>query len=103
MESIELLFRVICLEKLYHPIYTDAIFFSITSIILFSRFTMVEHVNGEESVSRFLIAPILDQDGGEVVCEVTNRFGRDSKIFLLSIEGIRKEDFFCLQFEREIS
>ena len=68
-------------------------FFSITSIILFSRFTMVEHVNGEESVSRFLIAPILDQDGGEVVCEVTNRFGRDSKIFLLSIEGIKKKIF----------
>ena len=101
MESIELLFRVICLEKLYHPICTDAIFFfSITSIILFSRFTMVEHVNGEESGSRYLIAPILDQDGGEVVCEVTNRFGRDAKIFLLSIEGIKKKIFFYLQFER---
>ena len=64
---------------------------------------MVEHVNGEESVSRFLIAPILDQDGGEVVCEVTNRFGRDSKIFLLSIEGIKKKIFFYLQFERKNS
>ena len=48
---------------------------------------MVEHSNGEESVSRFLIAPILDQDGGEVVCEVSNRYGRDAKTFLLSIEG----------------
>ena len=102
MESIELLFRVICLEKLYHhPIYTDAIFFfNYKYIIFFSRFTMVEHVNGEESVSRYLIAPILDQDGGEVVCEVTNTFGRDSKIFLLSIEGIKKKIFFYLQFER---
>ena len=51
------------------------------------RFSMVEHSNGEESVSRFLIAPILDQDGGEVVCEVSNRYGRDAKTFLLSIEG----------------
>ncbi len=39
------------------------------------------------SVSRFHIAPILDQDGGEISCEVANRFGRDSKTFLLSIEG----------------
>ena len=83
--------------------WCDFFFFNYKYIIFFPRFTMVEHVNGEESVSRYLIAPILDQDGGEVVCEVTNRFGRDSKIFLLSIEGIRKEDFFCLQFEREIS
>ena len=58
---------------------------------------MVEHVNGEESVSRFLIAPILDQDGGEVVCEVTNRFGRDSKIFLLSIEGTKGDFVFILK------
>ena len=54
---------------------------------LLRRFSMVEHSNGEESVSRFLIAPILDQDGGEVVCEVSNRYGRDAKTFLLSIEG----------------
>ena len=60
------------------------------SVFFFSslrRFSMVEHSNGEESVSRFLIAPILDQDGGEVVCEVSNRYGRDAKTFLLSIEG----------------
>ena len=63
---------------------------------------MVEHVNGEESVSRFLIAPILDQDGGEVVCEVTNRFGRDSKIFLLSIEGIKKKIFFTYNLKDKI-
>ena len=51
---------------------------------------MVDHTNGEESVSRFLIAPILDQDGGEVICEVANRYGRDAKTFLLSIEGIEQ-------------
>ena len=41
-----------------------------------------------ESVSRFHIAPILDQDSGEISCEVANQFGRDSKTFLLSIEGL---------------
>ena len=40
-----------------------------------------------ESISRFHIAPILDQDGGQISCEVANRYGRDSKTFLLSIEG----------------
>ncbi len=48
--------------------------------------TGVELENGS-SVSRFHVAPILDQDGGEISCEVANRFGRDSKTFLLSIEG----------------
>ena len=62
--------------------------------IFLRRFSMVEHSNGEESVSRFLIAPILDQDGGEVVCEVSNRYGRDAKTFLLSIEG-RNSIFLC--------
>ena len=62
--------------------FKERIFFS-----SLRRFSMVEHSNGEESVSRFLIAPILDQDGGEVVCEVSNRYGRDAKTFLLSIEG----------------
>ena len=62
------------------------------------RFNIVEHSDngsggeGEEEattdfVSRFHIAPILDQDTGEISCEVANRFGRDSKTFLLSIEG----------------
>ena len=48
--------------------------------------TVGELENGS-SVSRFHVAPILDQDGGEISCEVANRFGRDSKTFLLSIEG----------------
>jgi hypothetical protein len=48
--------------------------------------TAGELENGN-SVSRFHVAPILDQDGGEISCEVANRFGRDSKTFLLSIEG----------------
>ena len=48
--------------------------------------TAGELENGS-SVSRFHVAPILDQDGGEISCEVANRFGRDSKTFLLSIEG----------------
>ena len=61
------------------------------------RFNIVEHSdNGSggaekeattDFVSRFHIAPILDQDTGEISCEVANRFGRDSKTFLLSIEG----------------
>ena len=61
------------------------------------RFTIVQHSEKEaaavselengSSVSRFHVAPILDQDGGEISCEVANRFGRDSKTFLLSIEG----------------
>ena len=63
------------------------------------RFSIVQHSEKEEataavselengsSVSRFHVAPILDQDGGEISCEVANRFGRDSKTFLLSIEG----------------
>ena len=61
------------------------------------RFTIVQHSEREaaavselengSSVSRFHVAPILDQDGGEISCEVANRFGRDSKTFLLSIEG----------------
>ena len=63
------------------------------------RFSIVQHSENEDatsiseelengsSVSRFHVAPILDQDGGEISCEVANRFGRDSKTFLLSIEG----------------
>ena len=47
----------------------------------------VSEVENGSSVSRFHVAPILDQDGGEISCEVANRFGRDSKTFLLSIEG----------------
>ena len=46
-----------------------------------------EELENGSSVSRFHVAPILDQDGGEISCEVANRFGRDSKTFLLSIEG----------------
>lgn len=51
-----------------------------------ARFTIMEHLTGSESVSRFLIAPVLDQDGGQISCEAANRFGRDQKHFLLSIE-----------------
>lgn len=68
------------------------------SIVKNGRFNIVEHSdNGSggaekeattDFVSRFHIAPILDQDTGEISCEVANRFGRDSKTFLLSIEGM---------------
>lgn len=47
----------------------------------------MDHSTLGEAVSRFLIAPVLDQDGGEVTCDVANRYGRDFKTFLLSIEG----------------
>ena len=88
----------------------EGIFFlvpiSISNIVKNGRFNIVEHSDNSqeggqqqqqttssevstasESVSRFHIAPILDQDSGEISCEVANRFGRDSKTFLLSIEG----------------
>ena len=68
------------------------------NILYFVRLIIVEHSdNGSggaekeattDFVSRFHIAPILDQDTGEISCEVANRFGRDSKTFLLSIEGM---------------
>ena len=80
---------------------------SISNIVKNGRFNIVEHSDNSqeggqrvettsssstnsESVSRFHIAPILDQDSGEISCEVANRFGRDSKTFLLSIEGTNK-------------
>jgi tetrahydromethanopterin S-methyltransferase subunit A len=37
--------------------------------------------------SRFVISPVLDQDAGQITCGAANRFGRDQKHFLLSIEG----------------
>ena len=49
---------------------------------------MLEHKTKEEVISRFIINPVLDQDGGQITCESANRYGRDQKNFLLSIEGI---------------
>ncbi len=40
-----------------------------------------------EAVSRFIVTPVLDQDGGQIKCEATNRFGTDAKVFIVSIEG----------------
>ena len=48
---------------------------------------MLEHKTGEEVISRFVINPVLDQDAGQITCEAANRYGRDQKNFLLSIEG----------------
>lgn len=48
---------------------------------------MLEHKTEEEVISRFIINPVLDQDGGQIACEAANRYGRDQKNFLLSIEG----------------
>ena len=48
---------------------------------------MLEHKTEEEVISRFIINPVLDQDGGQITCEAANRYGRDQKHFLLSIEG----------------
>ena len=49
---------------------------------------MLEHKTAEEVISRFVINPVLDQDAGQITCEAANRYGRDQKNFLLSIEGI---------------
>ena len=48
---------------------------------------MLEHKTEEEVISRFVINPVLDQDAGQITCEAANRYGRDQKNFLLSIEG----------------
>ena len=57
------------------------------NIVFLFRFTMLEHKTKEEVISRFIINPVLDQDGGQITCESANRYGRDQKNFLLSIEG----------------
>ena len=51
---------------------------------------MLEHKTEEEVISRFIINPVLDQDGGQITCEAANRYGRDQKHFLLSIEGNKR-------------
>ena len=48
--------------------------------------------DGEESAttttrSRFIVEPVLEQDAGQFTCEVANRYGRDQKHFVVSIEG----------------
>jgi hypothetical protein len=50
---------------------------------------MLEHKTKEDVISRFIINPVLDQDGGQITCEAANRYGRDQKNFLLSIEGTK--------------
>ena len=55
---------------------------------------MLEPKTEEEVISRFIISPILDQDRGQIACEAANRYGRDQKNFLLSIEG---SDFILLE------
>ena len=37
--------------------------------------------------SRFIVEPVLEQDAGQFTCEVANRYGRDQKHFVVSIEG----------------
>ena len=62
------------------------------------RFAMLEHKTEEEVISRFVINPVLDQDAGQITCEAANRYGRDQKNFLLSIEGTHFTQFlsqFC--------
>ncbi len=49
---------------------------------------MSEHHLESESLSRLVISPVLEQDGGEVSCEAANRFGRDHKHFYLSVEDV---------------
>lgn len=52
------------------------------------RFSIVEHHLESESLSRFAVSPVLEQDGGELSCEAANRFGRDQKHFFLSVEDV---------------
>ena len=58
------------------------------------RFAMLEHKTEEEVISRFVINPVLDQDAGQITCEAANRYGRDQKNFLLSIEGTHFTQLF---------
>ena len=55
--------------------------------LLDGRFTLLGHKTATEAISRFIIAPVLDQDAGQITCEAANRYGRDEKTFILSIEG----------------
>ena len=48
----------------------------------------MEHHLESESLSRFSVNPVLEQDGGELSCEAANRFGRDRKRFYLSVEDV---------------
>ena len=68
----------------------NAITFSSSEIY---RFAMLEHKTEEEVISRFVINPVLDQDAGQITCEAANRYGRDQKNFLLSIEGTHFTQF----------
>ena len=62
-----------------------------------ARFAVEEmHEEGDDSVneendsamrSRFIVEPVLEQDAGQFTCEVANRYGRDQKHFVVSIEG----------------
>ena len=43
---------------------------------------------GESAMrSIFKVEPVLEQDAGQFTCEVANRYGRDQKHFVVSIEG----------------
>ena len=53
-----------------------------------ARFTVrVDEAAGETVRSRFVVEPVLAQDAGQFTCEVANRYGRDQKHFVVSIEG----------------
>ena len=63
------------------------------------RFTLLIQQTSSETVSRFIIDPVLDQDAGQIACEAANRYGRDEKTFILSIEGqetsLSQCQYFC--------
>ena len=46
-----------------------------------------EGEDGPAARSRFVMEPVLEQDAGQFTCEVANRYGRDQKHFVVSIEG----------------
>ena len=62
---------------------------SLTRVLFFNRYTIMEHTSEVDGFSRFSISPVLDQDEGQITCEASNRFGRDQKHFSLSIEGTK--------------
>jgi len=57
-------------------------------LYLVGRFSIREMRSGDQVRTVFTISPVLEQDSGRIVCESANRFGRDQKVFSLSVEDV---------------
>lgn len=71
----------------YERLNISPIYYACKSLLFPFRFTLLIQQTSAETVSRFIIDPVLDQDAGQITCEAANRYGRDEKTFILSIEG----------------